>query len=438
MRRVLVLGAGLVARPLVRYLAEAPDLRVTVADREGAKAAALAPPGGRGLALDVGDGGALDAAVGEADLVVSLLPYAFHAEVARRCIARRRPLITTSYVSPAMRALDAEAAAAGVLLLNEMGLDPGIDHMSALRVLRAMRRDGVRVSGFASCCGGLPAPDSNTNPWGYKFSWSPRGVLLAGRNDARYVAGGRVVEIPGPELFTHATPYEVEGLGGFEAYPNRDATAYVPLYGLEGVEDMFRGTLRYPGWCETLHAVSALGLLSTDERSWRPGTSAGDVLSALLHDREGSPRRRAAERLGLPADHGVLARLEWAGLFGHETIDVERAAPLDVLCRLLEPRMAYGPGERDMIVLRHDFRGVRPDGAPERRASTLISYGEPGGDSAMARTVSLPAAIAARLVLEGKLPLSGVAIPTVPEIHEPVLDELARLGIRFEERVVPA
>jgi len=435
MKRVLVLGAGLVSRPLVRDLAGSPDVRLTVGDLDRAKAAAVLEGHERGLAVSLSsdDDAGLARHVADADLVVSLLPFSLHVKVAKVAIAHRVPLITTSYVSPEMRALDRAAREAGVLVLNEMGLDPGLDHMSAMREIGKIRDEGSRLVSFRSCCGGLPAPEANTNPWGYKFSWSPRGVLAAGRNAARWLEDGRIVDVPGAELFTHVAPYDVPEVGRLEVYPNRNAVEYVALYGIDGVQTMFRGTLRYPGWCETLSAVARLGLLDDTPRAWRAGTTYEEFMEAFAAPGSGPVADRVAARLGLAPDGEVMRRLVWAGLFSGRPLGATTVAPIDALSTLLAGSMAYAEGERDMIVLRHEFGVTDAAGRPGVRTSTLVAFGEQGGDSAMARTVSLPAAAAARLILEGRIPSTGVRIPVDPEVFEPVLAALEPRGIVFRE-----
>ena len=433
MKRALVLGAGLVSRPLVRELSARGDIAVTVADREAARAReVLGGAPGQADSLDVADEGAVAALVRESDLVVSLLPFPLHVGVARVAIASRRPMITTSYVAPEMRALDAEAHTAGVLLLNEIGLDPGLDHMSAMRVIDRVRRDGGRLTSFRSCCGGIPAPDADTNPWRYKFSWSPRGVLLAGRGGARWLEDGRVVEVDAAHLFAQAAPYDAPGLPPLEVYPNRDSLAYVPTYGIGGVQTMFRGTLRWPGWAATLEAVLRLGLLEATPRTWRAGTTYAEFAEVFAAAGTGPLRARLAARAGVASGGEVMERLVWTGLLSDRPIGQTEAAPLDVLEGLLAARMSYAEGERDLVVLRHEFGYIDAQGRPQREESTLLAYGERGGDSAMARTVSLPAAVAARLVLDGTIRATGVRIPVEPEIYEPVLLNLERRGIRFE------
>jgi len=434
---VLVLGAGMVAKPLVDYLLARPDFRVTVASRTVAKAEALVAGRERGLAqpLNVQDEKKLDADVAAADLVISLVPYIYHVAIAERCLAHGKPLVTTSYVSDEMRALDDRAREAGVLLLNEIGLDPGIDHMSAMKVIHAAQREGGRVVSFKSYCGGLPAPEADTNPWGYKFSWSPRAVILASRNAARYLERGREVNVPGDELFADCRAVDVPGAGEFECYPNRDSLPYVETYGLKYVETMFRGTLRNAGWCETWLALSRLGFLDDAPLNCEGLTYRGFSARALGVDAADAESAFAA-RAGVAEDSPVVGRLEWLGFFSDEPVPQAEAAPMDVLAERLAEKCPYGEGERDMIVLHHEF-DVGHGGRGERVTSTLVDFGVPGGDSAMARTVSLPAAIAARLILEGKIALAGVQIPVLPEIYEPVLAELERFGITCVERKGP-
>jgi saccharopine dehydrogenase (NADP+, L-glutamate forming) len=435
MSRILVLGAGLVARPLVQYLLDQPDFQVTVASRTVEKARALIGdrPNGRALAFDIErEPERLDDLVAQADLAVSMLPYIHHLQVAHACLRHRRHLVTTSYVKDEMRALDSAARQAGVLFLNEIGLDPGIDHMSAMRIIDRVHADGGRVVSFRSYCGGLPAPEANTNPFGYKFSWSPRGVLLAGRNDARYLEDGQVVEIPNRRLFATRHTVPVEGVGDLEAYPNRDSLPYIQLYGIPEARTMYRGTLRYPGWCETWQKFVELGLLDLTEREDLAGMTYRQLLAHLIGRPETSDLRRdLAVHLNIPVDSPILDRFEWLGLFRDDPLPPERTI-LDVLAVRMQEKLQYAPGERDMVVLLHDFVAEYPD-RRERIRSWLVDFGIPHGDTAMARTVGLPAAIATRLILQGVIRLTGVHIPVLPEIYRPVLAELEERGIRVQE-----
>ena len=436
MKSVLILGAGLVAGPHVRYLLDTAGLAVTVASRTVGKAEALIGGASNGTAvgLDVRDERMLEELIASHDLAVSLLPYVHHPTVAGYCVRHRRPMVTTSYVKDEMRSLDGPAREAGVILLNEIGVDPGIDHMSAMQVIDGIHDGGGRLVSFASNTGGLPAPEANDNPFGYKFSWAPRGVLLAGKNPARFLKDGETVDVPGSELFAHHRPCEIIGFGELEVYPNRDSLPYVETYGITGVKTMFRGTLRYPGWCETLTRIVELGLLDEGRRDDLEGLTFSQLTARLIGKGERAAKEHLADFLGLPQDAKPMADLEWLGFLSDETLPSGSTSLLDVLVGRMLEKMKYASGERDMLVMQHEFVTEYPDRS-EKITSTLVDYGIPNGDSSMSRLVGLPAAIAARRILDGEIDLAGVHIPTVPEIYGPILDEMASLGVGFTETV---
>lgn len=439
MQKVLILGAGLISRPVVRYLLELGGVQVTQASRTVGKAEAMieAHPDGRAIALDMDEPGAetaLDRMVAETDLAVSLLPYTHHVRVAEACLRHRVHLVTTSYVSEAMADLDGAARERGILILNECGLDPGIDHMSAMRVIHDVETRGGRILSFRSTTGALPSHEANTNPLGYKFSWSPRGVLLASRNAATWLENGSVTTVPGSRLFEHYRFQDVPGVGTFENYPNRDALPYRDLYGLGEARTVYRGTFRMAGWCETLRCIAALGWLETEPVEGFSGNTYGDL---TRHRVGAAPEDDLAEAtarfLGFPLYAAALKRLEWLGLLGDEVLPAGTTDPLTWLNTLLLRRLPMDSTERDMVVMVHEFHAALPDGRRERITATLLDYGQPGGDTSVARTVALPAAIAARLILEGRIGERGVRIPVEPEFYVPILEELERLGIRFSE-----
>jgi len=435
MKKILILGAGLVARPLVRYLLDQPDFRVEVASRTVSKAEKLIEGHPRGVAkeLNLKSEEALKKEVAGADLVISMVPYAFHPKVAELCIAHKKQMVTTSYVSEAMKKLDADARKAGIIILNELGLDPGIDHMEAMRVIHEIHDKGGQLNGFISFCGGLPAPEANTNPFGYKFSWSPTGVLLAGKNSARYLQDGKEVFIPSEKLFESYSLRTIEGLGIFEGYPNRNSLPYIGLYGVPETKTMLRGTLRYLGWCETIRVLVRLNVFDQEEKDWT-GLTLADFLRKQLGTRAKDVKKAVSDRLGISPGLAILRRLEWLGLFSNEPLPLQKGSALDVTSALMTNKMAYLPGERDLIVLQHEFFASYPKIGREKIVSTLIDYGIPGGDSSMARTVGLPPAIGTRLILEGKIKETGVHIPVKPEIYLPILAELKNLKIAFKEK----
>jgi saccharopine dehydrogenase (NADP+, L-glutamate forming)/spermidine synthase len=376
---------------------------------------------------------ALKREVAGADLVISMVPYAFHPKVAELCIAHKKQMVTTSYVSDAMKKLDADARKAGIIILNELGLDPGIDHMEAMRVIHEIHDKGGKLLGFISFCGGLPAAEANTNPFGYKFSWSPTGVLLAGKNSAQYLQDGKKVFIPSEKLFESYSLRTIEGLGVFEGYPNRDSLPYIELYGVPETKTMLRGTLRNVGWCETIRTLVRLNVLDQEEKDWT-GLTFADFLRKLLGTRAKDLKKAVSERLGIPSGLAIFRRLEWLGLFSDEPLPLQKGSALDIIGARMTARLAYLPGERDMIVLQHEFFASYPKAGQEKIVSTLIDFGIPGGDSSMARTVGLPAAIGTKLILEGKIRETGVHIPVSPEIYLPILAELKNLNIAFKEK----
>jgi saccharopine dehydrogenase-like NADP-dependent oxidoreductase len=364
-------------------------------------------------------------------------------------------MVTTSYISPAMAGLDEEARAAGIPILNEIGEAPGLDHMGVMKTLDAIADEGGRVLSVTSYGAGLPAFEYNRNPFGYKFSWSPKGVMLAAQAPAAYLQEGRRVEIPGDRLFEHHWIVEIEGIGVFETYPNRDSTVYLPWYDLDESVSLYRGLLRFTGWCNTMRALIALGALDDSEVIEWEGRTYADYTTGLIsrareveaaREGEGSVstarvREETAEFLGVEEIADVIQRFEWLGLFSGEPVALERGTRVDVLVALMLRRMSYAPGERDMIIVHDEISAEFPSAGaahrPARRqilSASMVVEGISHGDSAMSRAVSLPAAIAARLILEGKIETTGVLMPTLRVIYEPVLAELEGFGLKFTHR----
>ncbi|MFQ5979835.1 MAG: saccharopine dehydrogenase C-terminal domain-containing protein [Candidatus Heimdallarchaeota archaeon] len=441
MKKVLILGAGLVTRPITQYLLDQPDIEVLVASRTVSKAENLVGnhPQGKALAFDITkDSEKLPDLIAQVDVAISLLPYTYHVKIAGECIHQKKHLVTTSYVSDEMRALDEKAKGAGVILLNEIGVDPGIDHMSAMKIIDEVHAKGGEIEAFESYCGGLPAPDNAwTNPFGYKLSWSPRGVLMAGRNPARFLKDGKQVDILGEELFAHHEAMSIEDLGEFETYPNRDSTPYIDLYGIPETKTMFRGTVRNLGWCETLKGIADLGLLRDDpedRQSFKNITYATFFRKLLNLKSDADLKQGIADKLGAGKDSEIIKRLEWLSLLSEAPIEMEEGTPLDVLTARFM-KLQYDNSERDMLILVHKFVVAYPD-KKERITSTMIDLGhqDKNGDSSMSRTVSLPAAIATRLILEGKITTPGVQIPNSKTWYEPVLQELEKFDIVCKEK----
>ncbi len=437
-KKVVVFGAGLVSRPLVRYLLDR-NFSVCVASRTVSKAEKLIDghPNGEAATVDAEDANAIRGFVEKADLAISLLPAPKHPVVARACLDLGKHMVTTSYVSPEMRALDKEAKEKDLLLLNEIGVDPGIDHMSAMQVIHAEEARGAKLVGFSSWCGGLPAPEANDNPFGYKFSWSPRAVLVAARNPARYLVDGELTEVPGERLFADPATVQIPDLGTFEGYPNRDSVSYLDTYGFDPdqVVSMFRGTLRNQGHCQLYTQLIELGLIEASPEHDTAGLTRRAFMEKLMG---GPPEQAIPAKLGVSAEDSPLSALEYIGLLADEPVGHERISTLDLMAERMAAALSYAPGERDMLVMRHDLTFAHGADGRERITAIMVDFGIPGGDSSMARTVSLPAAIGARMILEGEIKVRGVRIPIEPNIYNPVLAELANMGIKFTESRSPA
>lgn len=438
-KSILIIGAGRSSSALISYLlkhASIHDWNVRVGDMNESFARERVGNSERGVAFrfDITNTAQREQEIQQADLVVSMLPATMHGQVAEDCVKFGKHLVTASYVSDKMRALDAEAKKKNVILLNEIGLDPGIDHMSAMQIIDRVRAKGGAMKAFYSYCGGLVAPESNDNPWGYKFSWNPRNVILAGQGaPAQYIEDGVYEELDYVELFSSAREIEVKGHGKFDAYANRDSLSYRGVYGLENIPTMLRGTLRAQGFCKAWNVLVQLGW--TDDSytvDMAGGMTYAQFTNRLLGACTGTLRSEAAEDAGLTDSDVAMDMVEWTGIFGDEKIPFEKATPAQVLQELLERKWKLQHGDKDMIVMQHQFT-YELNGAEHHITSSLVVKGEDEIHTAMAKTVGLPAAIAVKMILTGAYSGSGVVVPVKKELYEPVLKELGEMGIVFEE-----
>jgi saccharopine dehydrogenase-like NADP-dependent oxidoreductase len=378
----------------------------------------------------------LDRMVGEVDLVMSMIPPAMHIPVAQACLAHQKHMVTTSYISPAMEALDDACRKRDILILNEIGEDPGLDNMGVKREIDHVKARGGEISGVISYGAGLPAFEHNNNPLGYKISWSPKGLISAAQASATYLRKGQKVHVPARDLFDHHWFVDLEGIGTFETYPNRDCTKYLRPFGLKNDVSLFRGLLRYAGWCNLMKGLADLQLLdTTDEKVFAPKSYAR--LMAMLIGEENSDDilAKTADFLGIRRNSDLIKKLDWLGLFGEQPIAISQGSNADVLVELMSRKMSYGPFEQDMVILHNEISAKFPN-RQEKRVASLLVKGEPGGDTAMSRAVSLPAAIAARRILEGKIRARGVQRPTLKTIYQPVLDEMCEFGYRFKQKTI--
>jgi saccharopine dehydrogenase-like NADP-dependent oxidoreductase len=445
MKNILVLGAGQSAAFLISNLLEdavSEDLFVTVGDRdlEAAQACLGDHPRGAAMQLDINDAGLRSAEIERSTIVINMLPAAFHNLVAWDCVAHGRDMLSVSYRDQATRDLDLDAKRRGILLLSELGLDPGLDHMSAMALIRRVQDDGGRIVAFCSYGSGIPAPNQPHNPLRYVLTWDPRNVVMAGQAGAQYLEDGAIKIVPFHHVFQRTWPCEVEGVGRLEAYANRDSLSYMQSFGLEHVRTMIRGTLRYPGWSEAWSQIVRLGLPNETLRiPDLADRSYAEVVEMFLPSdmRGASLEQRTAHFLRISPTGRIMENLRWLGLFSDEPIGCQGDTACAMMVHLLQRKLPLTAEMRDLVLLVHELEITYADRPGERVTSTFALEGTPGGPTAMSRTVGLPVAIAAKLKLRGELSLTGSLIPTHPAIYEPILAETEAAGLRFSERREP-
>jgi len=440
-KSIIVIGAGRSCSSLIRYLLEnsrKENWSVVIADRdqEVAQQKVDGHENGTAVSFDASNREERIELIKNADLVVSMLPASMHIDVAKDCLEFGIHVITPSYVTKEMSALDQEVKSKGLIFLNEMGVDPGIDHMSAMKIIHEVQEKGGKLSRFESFTGGLVAPESDDNPWNYKFTWNPRNVVLAGQGGtARFQQDHRLKYIAPYNVFERVKPIEIEGYGKFEGYANRDSLSYKKVYGIEEIPTIYRGTLRKQGFCEAWNVFVKLGMTTEDfsipdshKMTYRDFTN-----SFLTYSNDETVEDKIQNSLQL--SDKVMSKLNWLGLFEKVEIGLENATPAAVLQKLLEDKWNLKEDDKDMIVMWHRFNYIL-DGKEHELHSSMVSIGEDQTYTAMSNTVGLPLAIAVKMVLNGKIDLSGVLMPIVPEIYNPILEELRSFGIEFHEKEV--
>jgi len=443
-KQILVIGAGRSATSLIDYLASqaGDEFVVHVCDQDGELAKNKV--GGRDAmissALNLEDGLALRTAIEKADVVISLAPAFLHPQIARHCVDLVKHLVTASYVSPEMAELHDAALLKGITLLNEIGCDPGIDHMSAMSMIEQARAEGGNIERFFSATGGLVAPKSDTQPWRYKFSWNPRNVILAGQGTAQYLGEGKVRYLPYHRLFAEAQALDIPNVGKLDAYANRDSLPYIELYGIPEVADLERATLRYPTYCQGWDILVQLGATSDlINFNLHDGATVMDFLSSFF-----SGKRADAEKQLLNLIHRhhpslseeIKAQFAYLGAFDGTILPKTVGTSAEILQALLETKWALGPEDTDYLVMHHELIYVA-QGQRIKLTETLALEGDDSVHTAMAKTVGLPAALGALMLLRGEISAKGVVIPTLPEIYKPVLIALKAQGISFTATRTP-
>lgn len=439
MNNILIIGAGRSATVLIQYVldkAKEFNWSVTVADSNPqlAEQKVKNHPNGRPAWLDVTKVNDRREMISRADVVVSLLPAYLHMEVAYDCVKLKKHLITASYVSKDMYRLSNEFRDRELIFMGEMGLDPGIDHMSAMKHINDIKERGGKITAFRSYTGGLIAPESDDNPWHYKITWNPRNIVLAGQGTAQYMENGKFKYVPYQRLFQEYQVVDVPGVGKFEAYANRDSLLYREVYGLSGIPNILRGTFRPLGYCDAWNALVQIGM--TDGSF--PIVDSGEItfhelMEAYTSNKAtgGSVKERVANMIGQEPDSPVMEKLEWLGLFRKKKIKLPNATPAQILEDMLIDKWLLKPKDKDLVVMQHEFE-YEINREKKLLTSTLVMKGEDDLYTAMSKSVGLPLGVFVKLVMQGKITSSGVHIPVTKEVYEPVLQELEEYDIVFK------
>jgi saccharopine dehydrogenase-like NADP-dependent oxidoreductase len=441
MRNILIIGAGRSASSLIKYLlrkSAQENLKVTIADLsiELARRKTYNHPNSNPIALDINDVEQRRAEIQKADIVISMLPAHMHIEVAKDCVTYKKNMVTASYVSDEMQSLDEAVKTNNLVFMNEVGLDPGIDHMSAMKVIHEIEAKGGKMILFESFCGGLVAPESDNNLWNYKFTWAPRNVVLAGQGGAaKFIQEGKYKYIPYHKLFRRTEFFHVEGYGKFEGYANRDSLKYRSIYGLDDILTLYRGTIRRVGFSKAWNMFVQLGM--TDDSYVMENTetmSYRDFINSFLpfHSSD-SVELKTRMALGIEQDDIMWDKLMELDIFNaSKIVGLKNATPAQILEHILNDSWTLQPDDKDMIVMYHEFE-YHLNGKNKRIISSMINIGEDESHTSMAKTVGLPVAMMAKLILNGDFTKPGIHLPVDKEVYEPILNELKSFGISFHE-----
>ncbi|PLX14445.1 MAG: saccharopine dehydrogenase [Marinilabiliales bacterium] len=440
MKKILILGAGLSTISLIDYLlrnAEENNWQITLGDidEEMAKKKVNGSDYGTAISFDINDEEFAKNSIKNHDVVISMLPAFMHMKVVEKCIEFKKPMLTASYATPEIKAMHQQAQDAGIPIIMELGVDPGIDHMSAMHVINRIRKEGGDLQSFYSFTGGLVAPESDNNPWNYKFTWNPRNVVLAGNGVSKFINKGRYKYIPYHRLFDRVLTRKILNYGDFEVYANRDSLSYRSIYGLQDIPSMYRGTIRRPGFSKAWNVFVRLGITEdnyTIEDSENM-TYRQFINSFLRYDPDMPVEIKLKQYCVNSCDPDVFRKLEWLGIFDNRKIGLKNATPAQILQKILLEKWAMDPHDRDMLIMQHEFKYV-VDGMEKMIVSAMAFEGENQERTAMAITVGLPLAITTKLFLQGKINKTGVILPIHEEIYEPVLEELKTFGISFDEK----
>ena len=442
MKNILVIGAGRSSKHLIDYLckhASSSAWNVTVADYdlEMATDKIKGFESASAIKLDITNNDDLNKYIGVTDVVVSLVPAFMHKYIIETSIKHKKHVVSASYVTDEISDFEDKAKEAGVLILKECGLDPGLDHMSAMKVIDDIKNQGHELTDFETFTGGLLAPSKKENPWNYKFTWNPRNVVLAGQGVSLFLQEGRYKYIPYNKLFRRTEIIHIEGYGYFEGYANRDSLKYLDIYKLNNIKTLFRGTLRQPGYCRAWDVFVQLGM--TDDSFIIKDTSNMShrqfLNSFLAYNPHDSVELKLAHYLNLDLDSEIMYKLKWFGFFDDEKIGINEGSPAKLLEHILNKKWELETDDRDMVVMYHKFKYIE-QGKIKEKHSHLVLEGNDNSDTAMSKTVGLPLAICTKLILDGKIKATGVHRPISPIFYNPILEELEAEGIVFKEKQI--
>jgi len=444
MKNILILGAGFSAGVMIKYLldkAKKNQWNITVGDisEENAKSKIGSCECAKAIYFDINNEELKAEQISKADVVISFLPAMLHPIVAKECVKFGKHMVTASYVSPEMKELNTEAKSKGIALLNELGVDPGIDHMSAMKIINKIKKEGGRLLSFSSNTGGLIAPEYDNNPWHYKFTWNPRNVVVAGQGTAKFIERGTYKYIPYHKLFERLSRISVLNLGEFDVYANRDSLSYRETYGINNIPTIFRGTMRRPGYCQAWNIFVQLG--ATDDsyllENVEKMTYRDFVNLFLPYNEKLSVEEKICDMFKFSPSSDEMQKLTWLGIFEKKIIGLHKATPAQVLQKILEEKWKLSPQDKDMIVMQHKF-DYELGNVKKQITSSLVVYGKNSTETSMAITVGMPVAIATEMLLKNELNLTGVHTPVIPELYEPILNKLEKYEIKFvdEEKIL--
>ena len=436
MGKIAVLGAGYVVKPMIDYFIDICKYEVIVATRTVSKADKIIAGRslGTSIAWTIDQVDILEKIIQDVEIVIVMIPRSCHTVVAKLCLKHKTPMITTDFKHPGIACFDEEAKKQETLILTELGEDPGLDNMGLKQMIDKVHSEGGKITKIDSYGAGIPSFEHNRNPWGYKFSWDPNGLMRSAVSPATYQVDGEVIEVPAK--FEHHRLVDIHGIGAFETYPSNDSTRYLKEFGLDENISIYKGLLRFIGYCNTMTSLLKIKLIeNSTEKNFKNTTYSQFIAELINSSTTDDIKMKFAESLNMGINDDFIKRLDWLGLFDNVQISINSGTNSNLLVDLMLKKMAYEPYEKDMIIV-HNEMLVEFSNRKEKRISSMMNEGIPYGDSAMARAVSLPPAIAAKLILEGKITSKGVCMPSTKEMYEPILDEMESFGFSFKKETI--